>query len=93
MGFFHTFEELEDFHGVPGAGCVGAPRSARARYHAALNYARSPGNVDIDADPEPETAALTGFSAGEGPVVFCEMSGREPGTLNPEPGTRTPIMY
>lgn len=75
VGFFHTFEELEDFHGVPGAGCVGAPRSDRARYHAAITYARPPGNGDIDSDPEPEVAALTGFAAGEGPVVFCDLRG------------------
>jgi hypothetical protein len=47
MGFYHAGLNA-DFQS--GAGCPGVGRSLRATYHAAIVYARAPGNIDPDRD-------------------------------------------
>jgi hypothetical protein len=49
MGYFHTDSSYFDFHS--GAGCPGAGRPERVRYHAAVMYSRAKGNRDPDRDP------------------------------------------
>jgi hypothetical protein len=59
MGFFHTDNVLEDFH---GPGCTGAGRPERVLHHAQIAYSRLPGNRDIDVD-RLSIAGLTAVSA------------------------------
>jgi hypothetical protein len=74
MGFRHTFNEPEDFHSVPGSGCTGAPRSEKARYHAAVAYSRPIGNADVDVDP-PSLFGVAAQSGARrvGPIVYCSL--------------------
>lgn len=59
MGFFHTDNVLDDFH---GPGCTGAGRPERVLHHAQIAYSRLPGNRDIDVD-RLSIAGLTAVSA------------------------------
>jgi len=68
MGFRHTVNEPEDFHSTPGSGCTGAPRSDKARYHAAVAYSRPVGNADVDVDPR-VSFGLSAPTANRAPVI------------------------
>jgi hypothetical protein len=67
MGFFHTAQTPVDFQS--GYGCPGAGRSANARFHALVAYARGFNNLDIDADPPVNAASPSGMRLVAGPVI------------------------
>jgi len=68
MGFYHTFNVVED--SFSGAGCTGTGRPERTRVHSAIMYARPFGNADPDVDPA-SSAQLTAPGSAYRPVVEC----------------------
>jgi hypothetical protein len=68
MGFWHTSNVFVDT--FSGPGCSGEGRPAHVRHHAAIVYARPPGNRDPDSDPE-DAIRLTPGGGRRGPVVSC----------------------
>ena len=63
MGFWHTYDERNNFHSIRGGSCLGAPRTAQAKFHAAIEYSRTPGNTDVDVDPLVTTSTQSLTSA------------------------------
>ena len=48
---------------IRGGSCLGAPRTALAKFHAAIEYSRTPGNTDVDVDPLVTTSTQSLTSA------------------------------
>ena len=63
MGFWHAYDERNNFHSIRGGSCLGAPRTAQAKFHAAIVYSRMPGNADVDVDPLVTTSTQSLASA------------------------------
>jgi hypothetical protein len=68
MGYWHTANVFTDT--FSGTGCPGFGRAPHVLYHAALVYAREPGNRDPDSDPETIHRA-TAPDVRNRPVVSC----------------------
>lgn len=59
LGFFHVDIPGSMMSPYQGAGPANDAPTERERYHAALAYARVPGNQDIDRDPQQATSLTT----------------------------------
>jgi hypothetical protein len=69
MGFWHVADPKSIMY-TPVSGCPTNGLSDQERYHSALAYTRSPGNVDPDSEP---TSTLFELPSGTStaPVVTC----------------------